>query len=263
MSLRKRGQVTLFIILGIIIFSGVFASIFWVQPTFISQSSVNLNFDSCVNKIITSSIEELAIKGGFSNPSSSVVHKGQEIPYFVYASDYKIDEYSGRGVVQVPFPTQQFEKELYSYSLDGISKCYSNSVSKLQKLGYNVTKGEVDVQISILPKRVRVLINAPTLIESKQFEEITVDVSSEIYGILEMASNIIYKEVAGESQFEVDTMELMRRYPNYIIQIFTKSDSTKVYTIEDRIYKTRYQFASRSNVIPTAGEWEEYINLYE
>lgn len=265
MNKGKEGQVTLFIILGIIVFVGIFSFVFWIQPTFVSTSNTKLDFDLCVQNVVSKSIENLAITGGYKNPSFNVIYKGQEIPYFVYAADYRLVEGdssdSGRGVVQVPFPASQFEEELYSYSIDSIKECYDSSVKKLQKLGYNVTNGEIDAQITILPKNVKVIVDAPTLIESKQFEEITISVPSEIYGILQMASTIVNEEVTSNSEFDVDISNLMKTHPNYIIQVFRKSDSTKIYTIQDRVYGTKYQFASRSNVIPTVGKISEYYGL--
>jgi hypothetical protein len=259
MNKGKKGQVTLFIILGIIVFSGIFAFVFWIQPTYLTTSSTKLNFDSCIESVISDGVEQLAITGGFKNPSFSVIYKGQEIPYFVYTSGYLgLNDDSGHGVVQVPFPTEQFEEELYSYTIDLIKDCYDSSVKKLQKEGYNVTSGDADAQISILPNTVKVLIDAPTLIESKQYEEIIVNVPSEIYGILQMASKIMEEEVQSDSEFDLDVVNLMQMYPNYIVQVFRKSDSTKIFVIQDRTYGTKYQFASRSNIVPTLSNLNEY-----
>ena len=254
MNSEKRGQVTLFIILAIVIFASIFSFIFWVKPTMDSSKGANLNFDSCVKEIVLDGVSNLAITGGFKDPGLSVTYKNQEIPYYIYTS-----QYLETGTTQVPFPTQQFEEELSSYVYEGVNLCYKNSVNKLEKLGYSVTKGDVELQLTILPESIDVLIQAPTIIESKQFEEIDVKVPSDIYGILEMAHTIMNRELERNKNnvLSVDTTDLMRIYQNYIITSVYNSDSTRIYSIKDTNYNIEYKFAVRSTVVPTIGDLTE------
>ncbi len=251
MSSRKKGQVTLFIILGIIIFSSILAFIVWVRPTMDSSKGASLNFETCVKKIVSEGVSDLAITGGFKYPTFGVLYKDQQIPYFVYTSQY--DE---AGTAQVLFPAQKFEEELTSYVEEGINACYKTSVKKLQNMGYNVTSGDVKIVLTIFPETIDVLVQAPTTIESQQFEEINVKVPSDIYGILEMAHTIMSKELERslENSWSVDTTELMRLYQNYVITSIYRSDSTRIYTIKDMNYNIEYKFAIRSQVMGTVGD---------
>ncbi len=250
---NKKGQLTLFIILGIIIFAGIFVFIFWVQPTFISQNSARLSFEGCIEKVVDDSITELALTGGYKNPSFSYIYKGQEIPYFIYTS-----EYYKPGVTQNPFPIKAFREELISYTTPGIEACYSNSISKLQKLGYEVVKGTPKVSILVFPEFVRVTLDAPTTIGTEQYQEFIIDIPSEIFGILEKVSTILYRESLYGT---TDILELMRTTSNHIIQVFKQGDGTKVYVIEDRESGTKYQFASRSYVKPVGIDIEAISGL--
>jgi len=261
MSVNKRGQVTLFIILGIVVFATVIAYIVWVEPALNTQKSVNLNFDACVKKVVSDGIENLAITGGFQNPTNYIRIKEndsiQTIPYFVYTNYYL-----ETGNVEVPFPEEQFQKELAGYTQESIETCYSNNVKKLQEQGYNVEKGDISVDMQILPERVKVSINAPTTIESQEYENIEIEVPSEIYGILELSSNIIQKEVLGED-YDVDLINLMQIYTGYSIFAERRAD-TKIYTIQDNTYGVKYKFASQSKVIPTASELvDAYVEFIE
>lgn len=255
MNTGRRGQVTLFIILGIVVFSGILAFIFWVKPTMDSSRSVSLNFDACVSHIVSEGVSNLAITGGFKNPEFSVIYKNQKIPYFIYTSQN--DE---AGTTQVPFPEKKFEEELLSFVYDGINICYKNSLTKLQNLGYDVKKGEVEVYLTILPEKIEVLINAPTTIEGRQFEEIVIPVQSDIYGILSMANLIMSEELEIRRlnyYLSVDTSQLMSVYQDYIITSLYRTDSTKIYSIKNTNYDIEYKFAVRSQVMGIPGDSQD------
>ncbi len=241
-GINKKGQLTLFIILGIIIFAGIFAFIFWVQPTFISNSASKLNFDGCVEKVMTDSITELALTGGYINPGFSYIYRGQEIPYFIYTS-----EYYKPGLNQNPFPIKKFEEELSTYTELGIEGCYSNSISKLRSLGFDVVEGNPKIEMIMFPESVRVMVNAPTTISTEQYQEFVIDTPTNINGILEIVNKIVYEEALYGT---TDTFELMTTNRGYLIQNFKQNDGTKIFTIEDKNYGTKYQFATRSYVRP-------------
>ncbi len=256
MNTGRRGQVTLFIILGIVVFSGILAFIFWVKPIMDSSRSVSMNFDACVSHTVSEKVSDLAITGGFKKPEFGVIYKGQRIPYFIYTSQN--DE---TGTTQVPFPEKKFEEELLPLVYDGINICYKNSLTKLQNLGYDVKKGEIEVYLTILPEKIEVLINAPTTIEGRQFEEIIIPVQSDIYGILSMANLIMNDELEiKRSNYypSVDiSSQLMSIYQDYIITSLYRTDSTKIYSIKNTNYDIEYKFAVRSQVMGIPGDSQD------
>ena len=47
MQQNKRGQVTIFIILAILIVGGILTYIFYVQPTYLNPNAANLKIENC------------------------------------------------------------------------------------------------------------------------------------------------------------------------------------------------------------------------
>lgn len=255
MKFGKRGQVTLFIILGVVIFASIFAFVFWIKPTMSSSKTTNLNFDSCVENVINEAIVNLAVTSGFTNPGVSVLYKNQEIPYLIYTEGN-----AEVGITQVPFPKQQFEDELNTYTFDSIQTCYKNSVKRLQESGYDIKSGDIESNVLILPEFVQVMIDAPTTIENQQFEQIIINVDSDIYGILEMAYKIMDESLDDSDYNPVDISYLMRLYPDYKISSVYNADSTQIYTIKDSTSTINYKFAIRSKVPET---YKSISELYD
>ena len=62
-----------------------------------------------------------------------------------------------------------------------------------------------------------------------------------------IATSILqYEAQLGDS----DTTTLTTLHPDYIIDKIKRGDSTTVYILEDKIFGTKFQFASRSLVWP-------------
>ena len=238
----KKGQVTLFIMLGILIVAVVLIFFLWVGPKYVYTPSTGLNFDSCIKNSVGTSIKKLGTTGGFIQPQFSKMYLGEQIPYFCYTS-----EYYKTCSIQVPFLKQQFEKELNKDLTTEINDCYQNSLSELRSQGYSVSSGKLNYNISINPGIIQVLINAPTSVSSSSFSKFNVQVNSPIYEMLMISTSILQFETQyGDS----DTDSLMLLYPNYIIEKLKLDDGTKIYTITDKVSGVEFKFASRSLVFP-------------
>ena len=60
-SSNKKGQITLFIILGIIIVSAIAIFFLYVKPNFINPQGGELNFQTCVKATVQEKINELGL----------------------------------------------------------------------------------------------------------------------------------------------------------------------------------------------------------
>ena len=93
----------------------------------------------------------------------------------------------------------------------------------------------------------RVEIEAPTTVGGQRQTRFGVDVNSPIYEILMVSTSILQFEV---EYGDADTSSMMFLYPNLIIDKLKRSDGTTIYMIEDKLTKTKFQFASRSIAWP-------------
>ncbi|MCR4284544.1 MAG: hypothetical protein NUV97_00685 [archaeon] len=238
----KRGQVTLFIIIGIIIIAGILVFFLWVRPTYITGSTENLGFENCVADAIEQDISTLGNTAGLLKPEFSFTHKGEEFVYLCYTN-----EYYKPCITQQPFLKQQFEDQLSLMVREKILLCYSSSLDELKSKGYGVVEGKLDYKIYLEPGTVRVEINAPTVIDSQSFKKFSVQIPSAIYEMVMLATSIIQ----GETHYgDFETSGMMILYPDYIIDKLKQSEGTTLYIIQSKIFNNKFQFASRSLAWP-------------
>lgn len=62
--MKSRGQITIFIILGLLIVSAVLLFFLWIEPTYISEGVGVKGFDGCVEDVVEKGIVELEVKAG-------------------------------------------------------------------------------------------------------------------------------------------------------------------------------------------------------
>jgi len=238
----KKGQVTLFIIVGIVIVAVVLVFLLWIQPTYISDKGERLGFEGCVEDAVEQAVEELGETGGFINPEFTYAYLGQDLPYLCYTN-----EYYQTCTVQKPFLKQHLEDQLEESVRGKIDSCYSNSIKNLKSQGYEVTSGSVNYAILLEPSSVRVEMNAPTSVGSQRFVRFNARLNSDIYEMLMISTSILqYETQLGDS----DTSSIMTLYPGLIIDKLKQGDGTTVYILESKAFKNKFKFASRSLAWP-------------
>jgi|APSaa5957512535_1039671.scaffolds.fasta_scaffold04768_2 hypothetical protein len=241
-EMDKRGQVTIFIIVGLVIVAGILVYTLWLRPTYFSEKGGAIGFEGCVGDVVEQSIRDIGSTAGFVDPEFSYKYNGEEIGYLCYTNDYHVT-----CTIQKPFLKQHFQEQLKRKVGQQINLCYENSIDELRAQGYDVSAGSIDFNISIVPSSVRVEIEAPTTVGGRRVTRFGVDVNSPIYEILMVSTSILQFEV---EYGDADTSSMMFLYPNLIIDKLKRSDGTTIYMIEDKLTKTKFQFASRSIAWP-------------
>lgn len=239
---NKKAQVTLFIIVAIIIVSGLIVFFIWSGPETFFDKGSNLGFEGCVNNVVEGAIDELSLKAGYINPELTYLYMDEEIPYLCYT-----EENYQTCVVQKPFLKQHFESELERYLREEIDECYEDSLNNLRSQGYDVRSGKVTYDINFEPGVARTTINAPTAVGTSSYTKFNAVLNTNIYEIL-MISNALLQYEAQYGDSDTDT--LSNFYPQYSIQKVKRGDGTTIYMVEDKITKTKFQFASKSLVWP-------------
>jgi hypothetical protein len=237
-----RGQVALFIIIGVVLVSVILIFFLVIQPKSSSGKSANLGFEGCVEDAVSQGIFELEKTIGFINPEFTYAYQGQEIPYLCYSH-----EYLELCTVQKPFLKQHFEGELELFIEDNINSCYSNSIANLKSQGYDVKSGIVDFEIYFELDSVKVSINAPTTVGAGTFEKFNVKINSPIYEMLMLATSVIQSETKfGDG----NTDSLMLLHQDYVVLKLKQSEGTTIYIIRHKTFIDEITFASRSLVYP-------------
>ncbi len=238
----KRGQVTIFIIVGILIVVAILVFFLWGSPTFTSKGTGIKGFEGCVKDATITSIGRLEENAGFITPGFSYEYQGKNVTYLCYT-----DAYYKTCTVQVPFLKNVFRKNLENLLRDKITACYDASLDSLKNQGYGVSSGTVSYNIRIEPGIVRININAPTSVDSKQFAKFEVKVNSPIYEMSMIATSILQSETKyGDS----DVSAMMLYYPAYYVDKIKRGDGTTIYILKSKAFKDKLEFASRSLVFP-------------
>ena len=241
-NMEKRGQLTLFVLMALVVVSVILLFFLWVQPTYLVDESGGLKFENCVRDALEETVEELSVNAGFANPSFTYPYNGEDFTYLCYT-----EEYYQTCVVQVPFLVNTFEEQAEKELESEIDECYSSSINDLKAQGFEVKSGNVEYEVLLEPGVARVQVNAPTTVGSQKFARFNIKSNSHIYEMLMIATSILqYEAQLGDS----DTTTLTTLHPDYIIDKIKRGDSTTVYILEDKIFGTKFQFASRSLVWP-------------
>ncbi len=238
----KKGQVTIFILVAIMIVSAILVFFLWARPTYFSKSTGVAGFESCVKDALRDDINELEGKAGFIEPDFSYKYMGENLTYLCYTNDfYKTC------TVQVPLLKNVFGKNLKALIQDKVSACYDASLDSLKNQGYEVTSGDISYDIKMEPGVVRLEIDAPTIVGSGKFARFNVKLNSPIYDMIMIATSILQFET---KYGDADVSQMTLYYPDYYIDKIKRGDGTTIYILENKALGDKFKFASRSLVWP-------------
>ena len=245
---EKRGQVTIFVIVAMVIV--VLIALFFlfrpnIMKVFEGGFSPNTYLTSCVEPEIKPAVEELSNQGGYRSPEGYTLRDGTKIQYLCYT-----DKYYETCTIQQPMTKQHFEKELNLMLKGKASKCMSSLIEEYKKRGYEVSSGGVNSDVSIVPGKILVTYSAPLTIKmetTQTFNNFEVEMKSEIYDLLFIASSIVeYESKLGDSATEL----YLQYYPDLKIEKAKLSDGTKIYELSNVVTGEKFKFASRSLAWP-------------
>jgi len=206
---KKRGQVTTFIILGIIVIAGLIGGYF--AKDYITKSSWERSYekslvvpkqaetvknyiDSCISDIAIKSVDLAGQQGGyivipedqikdpldrFSN--SLTIFSGFRTPYWYYKAHNNIE------VTQKP-SLNEIEEELSSYLDSSLRECLDFSSFS----GYKIKTGNLNSKVEIKDNEVLFTIDFPVNIELKDFKFSIKD----FYSRVEAPLGSLYKEAS-------------------------------------------------------------------
>lgn len=250
----KKGQVTIFIILGLIIV-GAAALVYFLYPEI--QSAVFGATDpqsfiqTCMEDKISETVTLISLHGGSVEPQFYFPYYNSELK-----ESYNVEYlcYTNKDLQ----PCQMQQPVLHGHMMDEIETeikstadlCFEELVQSYDNKGYATNLAEGETVVDILPKRVVVTFNKEFTItkgESQRYEQFSVLVNNNLYELSAIASSILNWEV---QYGDADTGAYMFYYHNLLVEKKEQSDGTKVYILTDLNTNDVFQFATRSFVRP-------------
>jgi len=244
----KRGQVTIFVIIAIIIVVGLLGVIYLMAGERVENVAVENPrqfIRKCVADAVEDSIPIILKNGGEINPSHTIMYRGEEYNYLCYQA-----EYYKNCINTHPMLKKIIEEEIRNYTIITVQSCFNNMREELENKGFDVSGEGASYSIDLVPGSVKVELRKNITIskgESSQSIKIfDTYVNSPLYWLVDFARGIINDE-ATTCNKNYDEFILM--YPDYNIGRVSY-DFSKTYTIGDRNTGDEFKFAVRSCVLP-------------
>lgn len=248
-SAKKRGQVTIFIIIAIIVVGlGVLIYSFFPQiktTLGLGPKTPSEFIQTCIEDRIRETAETLSLKGGSINPEYYYLYNGGEVEYLCYTNEYYIP-----CIVQQPLLKPHIENEIKKEIKTESQACFNSLEESYRRQGYSVNLVRGDSDVELLPKRIIVTFNNQLTLtkgESERYEEFVVVLNNNLYELIGIANSII----DWESRYgDAETTVYMDYYRDLKVEKKKQSDGTTIYILTDRNTENKFQFASRSVVWP-------------
>ena len=207
----KKGQVSIFIILGILIVV-VLLLLFSRDAgfdTIFAKQSPYQEIEGCAQTAIQEGLDILMLQGGVIESENYFMYEGKKIDYVCYSEN----EYENC-IMQKPILTNTIRDELEEYSTPKIKSCLSSVKNDLERKGYSVVMRDPEIVIELVPDNVLVDMNLGLRIEKtgvESFDHIRTGIKSKIYNFALITSSISQWETRyGDSE----TLNYMLYYPS-------------------------------------------------
>jgi len=256
-SMKKRGQVTIFLVVGIILISLV--SLFFLSkkgyiPEIGGGGEVNINsyLSSCMEDKIYEAVDALLTQGGYiENPLHKEFKFANEmapanISYLCYNQNYYFP-----CINQEPLLIQHLKEEIKDYISQDVENCFDEMVMSLEKQNYEVDSSYDGFEVSLAPRKVSLDIYGQMTLsraeEISKSENVKISFPTKLYDLSLLAFEIVSQE-AEYCNFNYPGYMLI--YPEIEIDKFRTSDSTIIYTLKHKDTDEKFRFAIRGCVIP-------------
>lgn len=243
-NMDKKGQVTAFVILGIVILAGVILILylrgqFFFGPATPSSLSARItpikeHITSCIQEVSPEYIERIGMQGGHLKLGDDTYRKREDIPisYLCYNIESKPTCYNRMLLIS------EMENELNDAIRKGLATCIN--LGKYKK-GFEITTGTLDVKTEIGEESVLVNVNYPITLtkgETKASEDkYSVNLNYPLGKLYNAAQDIIDAHTTTgnfeQLRYMLDhkgeyTIEVMKPYPD-ILYILTAKGSPYIF----------------------------------
>ena len=247
-KMRKKAQVTIFIILALILIVGVILAFLLIRKPSIGisdEENPQAYIESCTNEAVEEAVEMLLENGGDLEPKGSVMYNGKELTYLCYNENYYKP-----CINQRPMLIEHIENEITSYIQPRVSNCFQTLKSELETR-YDVEMGNMELTTELQTKQVVIDIKRDFKMtrgdDVRSFTKFKANLINPIYDLAKLAMEITNQEA---HYCNFDILGFMIIYPKYDIYKFRTGDSDTIYTVEDLLTNQKFKFAIRSCALP-------------
>ncbi|MCS7134455.1 MAG: hypothetical protein NZ889_01190 [Candidatus Pacearchaeota archaeon] len=251
--MNKRGQITLFIIIAVVIIALAIFLLFFYPKMKIKKYEEPTNphayLQDCINNALEPLVEKLASQGGYLELGNCIFYKNICRHYLCYTTQPYVP-----CINQEPLLKENIETILRERlkQENVVSSCINRFIEYARKKGYDVSSCEAPKFFVNLTKgRVNVPIECKIVLkkgeEKKEFLEYNPYLTWPLFEFVLLSKQIIHEEITNA---DFDPVAFMLR--NYWIEIekFRASEGSIIYTLRDRKTRKEFVFAVRNYVLP-------------
>jgi hypothetical protein len=258
--MNKRGQVTIFIIVAIVIVSGV-ALFFLLRSGLVPGSggkadeNSNSFLESCIEDKLRKTIELISLQGGYVENPHHVYFKfedestPQKISYLCYTQENSVP-----CINQEPMLISHLEDEIKNDISGEVNNCFRRLVENLEGKGYSVNDNYKGFEVDLMEGRVNINLDDSEITLTKSGETTTqenfeVSLPSKIYDLAYVAQDLVGYET--EDACVLDPLNFIG-YPD--IQISWKESrmldkNYRIYKLKHSLSREGFRFAVRGCVV--------------
>ena len=253
MEINKKGQVTIFIILALlIVIFGILIYTFYpsIKDGLETETKTPEQFVSnCLKEDLENLVEKISSQGGSLNPEHYFLYNGNKLEYLCYT-----DEYYLTGKRLNPMLFQHIEKEIKNNIQARANECFDNLVESYEKKGYSAELKKGSMSVELLPEKILTRFDNYTLTLTKssaeKHDKFQIVLNNNLYELVEIANSILDWE---STYGDAETSIYMTLKKDLKVEKWKQLDGTTVYILTDRNTQDKFQFASRSVAWPPAG----------
>lgn len=255
---NKQGQLTLFIILGIVILVVVTAYVLLFSkyavidlfkddvsdPRAFMTGCLTKDTENIVSTFIDNNLYTKPVETNYFKYNNNEV--AENVPYMC-----KVGEFYSPCINQRPNLQGKLKEDLIKEIQPLVDSCWQRLISSNAGGGYTVQ--DTTEEIDLIPRQENLEILIPNTLTisstdgAQTYSDFSLQVNSRIFQLAALASKITNFE---STLCEFDATGWMLAYPNIVIKRFRAGDQTKVYTLKDRTTEEETKFAIRTCIIP-------------
>ena len=245
---NKRGQVTIFIIIAMVIIV-VGLLIYLIYPKVKSEAGFDSKnpsafIQTCLEDELKENIKIISNNGGSLNPEFYYLYEDSKVEYLCYTNeDYKTC------VMQQPMLKQHIESEIEA-SVGSLSKnCFNELKKNYEKEGENPNLIDGLVNVDLLPNKVVFVFDSVLTLEKsgERFENFKVVLNNNLYELVGIANSILEFEI---DSGDADPALYMALYKDLKVEEWIEADGSTIYTLTELSTENKFMFASRSGALP-------------
>lgn len=247
--MNKRGQVTIFIIIAVIVV-GAAALFYMLSPKLgidltgrVKNPQVFIR--TCVEEDLEEIVESVSLQGGSLNPEHYFTYNNIRIEYLCY-----INQYYAPCIIQQPLLKQHIEEEINTGIENIVDNCFNALKESYEDKGYDVVIRPDGKRTELLPKRIILEMGYSVILtkdESEEYTKFNIILNNNLYELIAIANSILEWET---TYGDADPTIYMTYYPDLKVEKNLRDDGTTIYILTDRPSGDKFQFASRSVAWP-------------